>query len=97
MIQSSGGSVTFNPMLRHNPIEDLVGGRAERNSVRVEVVSTLQQNPASIALAKRRRIVIAGSVVEAALEAGFVDFETGEFRIFRTNNLTENRWGVLTE
>ena len=36
-------------VLRYDPIEDLVRGRAERNSVRVEVVSTLQQNPAPVA------------------------------------------------
>jgi hypothetical protein len=60
-------------------------------------MSTLQQNPAPVALAERRRIVIAGAVVEVAFEPGFSGVETGEFWIFRINNLMENRRGVLTE
>ena len=38
--------------LRYDPIEDLIGCRAERNSASVEVVLPLKQNAASVALAE---------------------------------------------
>src|SRR4051812_23082395 len=53
-----GRGGTFDPVLRHDPIENLVGSRAERNPIRIEVVLPLQKNLAPIALTKRRRILV---------------------------------------
>src|SRR6267154_5887055 len=74
-----GRGVTFNPVLRYDPIKNLVGSRADRNTIRIEVMLPLQENPAPAAVAKRRRILVAGAVVEAAFEPGLVDLEMGEF------------------
>ena len=60
-------------------------------------MSALQQNAAPVPLAERRWILIGGAVVEVAFEPRLIDLEIGEFRILGTNNLMENRRGMLTE
>src|SRR6267154_973845 len=76
-----GREVTFNPVLRYDPIEYLIGSRAERNTITTEGVSALQQNAAPVALAKRRRILVARGIVEATPEPRLGDLEIREFRI----------------
>jgi hypothetical protein len=54
-------------------------------------MAALQQNPASVALTERRRIVIGRAIEEVAPEAGLIDLETGEFRIVGTRRCRVER------